>query len=154
YTLLLQVTLLISRSQPGYPARLTSLPDPPAALHVRGDLGPLGGRVVAVVGARAASALGLARARAIAAGLAERGVVVLSGGGVGSDGAANAGAMETGGRTAAVVAGGVTSPYPPRNRWLFEAMVGRGGALVSPFPDGTPVRRWSFLARNAVIAGM
>jgi len=135
--------------------RLAGVPDAPAELHVRGNAEILSApHVVAVVGARAASASGLARARAIAAGLAERGTVVISGGAIGIDAAAHAGALDAGGATAAVVAGGVESPYPSRNRWLFEEMLAKGGALVSPFAEGTPVRRWSFLARNAVIAGL
>jgi len=110
-------------------------------------------RVVAVVGARAASGMGLARSRAISAGLAGRATVV-SGGAVGIDAAAHAGALEAGGATAAVVAGGVTAPYPRRNHWLFDEILRSGGALASPFADDDAVQRWSFLRRNETLAAL
>ena len=145
----------LQRAQAGYPARLMAAEDPPETLHVLGNPGILGApHVVALVGARAASAAGLARARLLAAGLVERGTVVISGGAIGIDAAAHAGTIEAGGRTAAVVAGGVIRPYPSRNHWLFDEMLARDGALVSPFTGETPVRRWSFLRRNAVIAAL
>jgi len=106
---------------------------------------------VAVVGARAASAEGVKRAEGLAADLAGRGAVVLSGGAIGIDAAAHRGA---GGRTVVVLASGLDRPYPERNASLFAEIVAAGGALASPFPAGTPVRRWQFLRRNEVIAAL
>ncbi len=119
-------------------------------LHLYGRF-PAGHPIVAVVGSRAASARGVERAGALAADLAARGAVVVSGGAVGIDAAAHAGA---GGRTVAVLASGLDRPYPSRNAALFADIVAAGGALASPFPEGTPVRRWQFLRRNEVIAAL
>jgi DNA processing protein len=91
------------------------------------------------------------RARALAADLAGRGAVVVSGGAIGIDAAAHEGAV---GRTVAVLASGLDRPYPPRNAPLFAEIVAAGGALASPFPEGTPVRRWQFLHRNEIIAAL
>jgi DNA processing protein len=110
-------------------------------------------RVVAVVGARAASARGMARAQTLAAGLAGR-AAVLSGGAVGIDAAAHLGALGAGGLTAAVVAGGVTEPYPRRNHWLYAQILAASGAVASPFGDDAPLRRGSFLRRNETLAAL
>src|SRR5262249_26427301 len=112
---------------------------------------PAGRPIVAIVGSRGASGRGLVLARGLAAALAERGAVIVSGGAIGIDAAAHEGA---GGRTVAVLATGLDRPYPARHAGLFAAIVAAGGALASPFPDGTDVRRWQFLRRNEVIAEM
>jgi len=96
----------------------------------------------------------MARARSIAADLAGAGVLVVSGGAVGVDSAAHRGALDGGGATVAVLAGGLDNLYPGRNRPLFAEIVRRGGALVSMHPDGMAPHRGTFLARNRVIAGM
>jgi len=106
---------------------------------------------VAVVGASAASGRGVAQARRLSAELAEAGAVILSGGALGIDTAAHEGALA---RTVAVLATGLDQPYPARNAGLFREIVARGGGLVSPFPEGTPPRRWQFLRRNEVIADL
>jgi DNA processing protein len=136
------------------PPRLARAAGPDAILYVRGDAAVFAAdRTVAIVGARAATGRGLARARGLAAGLAGH-AAVLSGGALGVDAAAHAGALEAGGVTAAVVAGGVSAPYPRRNHWLFDAILAAGGALASPFTDDAPLRRWSFLRRNETLAGL
>lgn len=91
------------------------------------------------------------RACGLAAELAARGAVVVSGGAIGIDAAAHAGAL---GRTVAVIASGLDRPYPSRNAALFADIVAAGGALASPFAVGTPVRRWQLLRRNEIIAAM
>jgi DNA processing protein len=118
-------------------------------MTVSGDAALLDEDAVAIVGARAASRAGCERATEIAATLARAGLVVMSGGAVGIDAAAHAGALA---RTVAVVAGGVCSPYPARNRPLFRAMLAAGGALASPFGESSPIRRWHFVRRNQVLA--
>jgi DNA processing protein len=106
-------------------------------ITVSGDAALLDEDAVAIVGARAASRAGRERATEIARALGRAGLVVMSGGAVGIDAAAHAGALA---RTVAVVAGGVCSPYPARNRPLFQAMLAAGGAVASPFGESSPIR--------------
>jgi DNA processing protein len=121
-------------------------------LHVAGDPGLLATkRAIAIVGARAASRAGRERAHRIAAELTREGWIVFSGGALGIDSAAHTGALSAGGSTVAIVAGGVCTPYPERNRPLFDLITSRG-ALASPFGESTPIRRWHFVRRNAVLA--
>jgi DNA processing protein len=53
-----------------------------------------------------------------------------------------------------VLPSGLDRPYPARNRDLFADTLGQGGALVSPYKDGTPPRKFNFVRRNSIIAGM
>lgn len=134
-----------------FPARLVAL-GWKRELHVRGTLND--GPAVAIVGARAASALGMDRAHAIGRHLAERGVHVVSGGALGIDGAAHRGALAGGGKTTVVLGSGVDVLYPERHARLFNEVLARGGALVSMLADGTQPRRSTFIGRNPLISAL
>jgi DNA processing protein len=108
---------------------------------------------VAIVGTRRASPEGLEVARALGRGLASAGVTVVSGMALGIDSAAHAGAVESGGRSVAVLAGGADVPYPARKRALHDQLR-RHGAVVSEMPPGFRAHRWCFPARNRVIAAL
>jgi DNA processing protein len=120
-------------------------------LHVRGRL-QIGSPSVAIVGARAATRRAMTVAYDLGRDLAALGVTVLSGGAIGIDAAAHEGALAAGARTVAILGSGLDAPYPERNRPLFRRILAADGALVSPFADGTPVRRWNFPRRNEVMA--
>ncbi len=139
-----------------YPQGLLQLPDMPAMLYAIGSsrrLHLLEGPCVAVVGARRASPYGLEIARNLGSGLAEAGVTVVSGMAFGVDAAAHRGAIEAGGPTVAVLAGGVDQPYPRSNRGLYRDIC-QVGLVMSELTPGTEPRRWSFPARNRIMAGL
>lgn len=145
----------------GYPAALSGVPGAPAALFFGGDpahMLPAGEDerpppAVAIVGARRATPDGLEVARTLGRGLAAAGVTVVSGMALGIDAAAHAGALEGGGTTIAVLAGGADRPYPAAKRHLHRA-IRRSGAIVSEMPPGATPYRWAFPARNRIIAGL
>lgn len=149
---------------PRYPARLLEAPDAPAVLHVAGTaacLEALAGEMdaapaVAIVGARRSTTYGDEVARALGRGLAAAGVPVVSGMAFGIDAAAQTGALEAGGPTVAVLAGGADVPYPRSKRRLYERITGPGGrgCVVSELPPGFQPFRWCFPARNRIIAGL
>ena len=153
----------VCRHDRAYPARLRDLDDAPAALFVAGGVGRLEGlagsdleqgpRAVAVVGTRRASADGLEVARALGRGLAAAGVTVVSGMALGVDSAAHAGALESTGRTVAVLAGGADVPYPPSKARLHHLIAERG-CVVGELPPGFVAMRWCFPARNRIIAAL
>ena len=149
----------VCRHDSAYPQRLARTADAPAVLHVAGDqaqLAALGGDdapAVAVVGARRAGQDGIEVARGLGRGLAAAGVTVVSGMALGIDSAAHAGALEVGGPTLTVLAGGADVPYPPSKRGLYRAIV-QAGAAVSEMPPGFRPFRWCFPARNRTIAGL
>lgn len=136
----------------GYPERLAGVSDAPDALYLRGTWSERA-LAVSIVGARAASARGRELAVEFAASVAAAGGAVISGGALGIDAAAHRGALDSGGLTVAVMAGGLDQLYPPRNLDLLAAIAERG-ALLSPYAAAEPPRRYQFVRRNRVIAGL
>ena len=142
---------LVLPSDAGAEGLLEPLPYP-VALWVRGTLPPPGPRI-AMVGARKASTVGLARARAWAKTLAEAGVAVLSGLARGIDGACHEGALAAGdGRTWGILGSGLDHPYPPEHRGLMDRMAAAGGGVITPFPPSARPEKWHFPRRNLLLA--
>ena len=130
-------------------------PDPPCAwLFVAGPAPPEAAASVAVVGGRRASPLRRAAARTVGAGLARAGWCVVSGGAVGVDAAAHAGALAAGGVTVVVLGCGLDVPYPRANTGLFARVRAAGGTLASEYPPGSQPRAANFLPRNRLIAAL
>jgi DNA processing protein len=144
---------LLRCEEADFPPQLETIPQPPAALFVAGDPAVLLGPQVAIVGARSASAQGLATARDFARTLSRAGLTVTSGMADGIDGAAHAAAMEAGGQTVAVIGTGPDLIYPRKHRDLAARIVEQG-AIVGEFPPGTEARPDHFPRRNRLIAGL
>jgi DNA processing protein len=144
---------VVPLGHPDYPARLAAIPDPPPLLYLKGELTAADGRSVAVVGSRGCTAYGRRTAERIAAGLAAIGWTVVSGLARGIDGAAHRGALDAGGRTIAVLAGGLSSIYPPEHTDLAERVAGRG-ALLAETPMTVEPQPGMFPARNRIISGL
>ncbi len=125
----------------------------PPAIFVAGDSTALDAPCVAIVGTRGASAYGKACAQKFAEGLARAGATVVSGGALGIDAAAHSGALAAGGRTAAVLAGGVDNVYPAVHSGLFSR-IRSSGCLVSQFACGAKPGEHKFLLRNDLIAAL
>lgn len=141
---------LMLPGDPGVDVLLASLPYP-VALWVRGTLPPEGPRRLAIVGSRQASRRGRERARTWARAVTEAGVMVLSGLARGIDGAAHAGALESG-RTWGVMGSGLDHPYPLEHAGLMDRMVAAGGGVITPFPPEAPPLKWHFPRRNWLLA--
>jgi len=142
---------LVCWGEPGYPKALAAIDDAPPILTVLGQAELLQRPMIAVVGARNASANGRRLARELAAELGLGGLVVISGLARGIDAAAHLGGLETG--SVAIVAGGVDVVYPAENRGLYDALV-RQGAVVAELPLGTQPLARHFPRRNRIISGM
>ena len=143
---------LLTFDDPGYPGYLREIFDPPFALYCEGDPEVIGNPAVAVVGARRPTPYGRAVAEKLAADLAGRGCVVVSGLAAGIDACAHRGALKKG-RTVAVLGSGLDVPYPWENRGLHREIAGRG-AVVSELPLGTPPLAENFPVRNRIISGL
>jgi len=140
-------------NDPGYPARLKEIYDPPPVLYVRGDLLPEDERSVAIVGTRRATVYGREVASAIAGDLARNGVTIVSGLARGVDGVAHRAALDAGTRTVAVLASGVDIIYPREHVSLAEEIANHG-ALVSEYPLGIRPDASNFPRRNRIMSGM
>ena len=142
---------LICRGEPAYPQALADLSDAPPVLWIKGDAAVLDRPMVALVGARSASALGTRIARKLAGDLGEAGITVVSGLARGIDTAAHLAALGTG--TVAVMARGVDVVYPPENAAL-AGDIGREGLLLSEQQMGLDPMARHFPLRNRLISGL
>jgi DNA processing protein len=124
-------------------------------LYIRGA--PLADELrVSVVGTRRITSYGRHATKLIVTELARHRITIVSGLAIGIDGAAHEACLDAGGKTIAVLPGGVddASIVPPRHRDLARRIVDAGGSIVSEHPPGWEVRPWSFLQRNRIIAAL
>jgi DNA processing protein len=136
-----------------YPPLLACIHDPPPVLWAKGNLETLGRPAVAVIGSRAASPYALQVGTRIAAELADRGIVVVSGLARGVDSAAHRGCLQGRGRTAAVLGCGVDRVYPPEHVDLASEIAGQGVLLAELAPGAAPLPG-HFPLRNRIISGL
>ncbi len=144
------------RHHEAFPAGLDDGADAPVALIGRGDGIPLAEirleNSVTVVGARKATGYGLEVAASIGREVAAAGINVISGMALGIDGAVHRGALERG-PTIAVLGCGPDRPYPATHTRLYRQIVERG-LVISEVPPGSDAWRWSFPARNRIMAAL
>jgi DNA processing protein len=145
-------------SDSAYPPALAAIFDPPPVLWVRGEVRVLQAQAVAIVGSRAASPYAVAVADRLAADLAARGIVVISGLARGVDAAAHRGALgattaATRAVTVAVLGSGVDVIYPSEHKPLARD-IECAGAIVSELVPRTPPRAVFFPLRNRIISGL
>ncbi|HYZ30546.1 MAG TPA: DNA-processing protein DprA [Thermoleophilaceae bacterium] len=141
-----------------YPDALRGLADAPPVLWVRGGsdrlVELLDGPGVAVVGSRRPSAYGIEVAEELSRGLSAAGVTVVSGLALGIDAAAHRGALRSPApRTIAVLGGGADVVYPRMNRRIYDQIAG-AGVILSESPPGRRPYRWTFPARNRIMAAI
>ena len=136
-----------------YPPRLKQISDSPPVLYYIGEIEPEDECSVAIVGTRNPTSYGRKAATALSQDLASAGITVVSGLALGIDGVAHRAALECGGRTIAVVAGGLDSVYPKEHAALFRQIQERG-AVISERPLGVRPDPRSFPRRNRLISGM
>lgn len=138
-----------------YPSLLREIFDPPITLYVKGAWEEcLNQPCIAIVGSRRCSTYGQNAALMLGRDLAQRGVTVISGFARGIDAAAHRGALEGGGRTVAVLGTGIHEAYPRDHKKLADEILGRGGAVLTQFPLGTPPVSENFPYRNRIISGL
>ena len=143
---------VITRDSEAYPEYLREIYDPPAVLYYRGDIEQLKSPSVSVVGARKPTPYGQAVAEKLAADLAGRGLVVVSGLARGIDSIAHWGALQKG-RTTAVVGSGLDTVYPRENRKLFQK-IAEDGVVLTEYPLKSPPLAHHFPLRNRIISGL
>jgi len=144
---------LLRLGVPPYPAILATIPDPPGLLYVRGHLEPRDEKAVAIVGSRHCTTYGRRIAERLAGELARAGYTIVSGLARGIDALAHRGALQAGGRTLAVLAGGLSKIYPPEHTDLAEEVRAAGALLTESAMLMEPMAGM-FPARNRIISGL
>lgn len=142
---------LIALGEPDYPLRLRMIDDAPPLLAVRGQKAILHRAMIAMVGARNASAAGMKFAEHLARELGQAGLITVSGLARGIDAAVHRASLRSG--TVAVLAGGHDRIYPPEHVSLVEELLAEGAA-VSEMPLGWEPRARDFPRRNRLISGL
>ena len=144
---------ILRSGQPEYPALLKEIKDYPKELYYIGDVKLLNKRCVAVVGSRNTNQYGRSTAVEIAARLAEKNIVIVSGMARGIDTCAHRGALKVKGQTVAVLGCGVDVCYPAENRELKKEIEEKG-LVISEYTPGTEARTYNFPQRNRIISGL
>lgn len=146
-------TKVVSLPDRDYPANLRQISDAPPVLYFKGKLLPEDDLAIAVVGSRYPTGYGRQVTEQLVSSLVANGLTVVSGLARGIDSIAHRTAIDSGGRTIAVLGNGVDLVYPPENKKLADEVV-QNGALVSEFPLGFPSVPSNFPARNRIISGL
>ncbi len=138
---------------PDYPQLLKECNDAPCLLFYIGSANLNQWYNVSVVGTRLATNYGRDACNKIVGELRGADAAIISGMAYGIDVCAHKAAMEYGLPTIGVLPCGIDSIYPKEHRDIARKMIENGG-IITEFPRGTDVRRWQFIKRNRIIAGM
>ncbi|OGJ62150.1 DNA protecting protein DprA [Candidatus Peribacteria bacterium RIFCSPLOWO2_01_FULL_51_18] len=144
----------ITCEDPDYPERLKELPDFPVFLYMKGDLDALKEPLISVVGAREMSDYGRRAAGHFVPAFVKAGMVTVSGLAFGVDAEVARETLSSGGRTVAVLGHGLGMIYPKANERLAKEILDKGGLILSEFPLDTSPDKYTFPARNRIIAGL
>lgn len=145
---------VLSIEDDAYPEILKEIGDPPMFLSYKGDLSILDQPMLGVVGTRRMSHYGQRVTEAFVPVFVRAGVITVSGLALGIDAVAARQTMESCGRTVAVLGHGLASIFPTSNTDLADRIVEKGGLLISEFPLDFPPEKYTFPARNRIIAGL
>ena len=149
---------MITFDNPDYPEFLKEIPSAPYILYVKSDLNIseiFSDPLIAIVGSRKMTEYGKRAAYSFARDLATAGITVVSGMALGVDAEAHLGALETKGKTLAVLGSSLEDSFiGPRSNYNLSRKIIESGALVSDFPLGTASIPFNFPARNRLMAGL
>lgn len=137
-----------------YPKRLQHCYDSPMILYCKGHTDFNVDKVVGIVGTRNVTDYGKIMTDKIVSELLDDDVLVVSGLAYGVDTCAHNASVKNGLKTAAVLAHGLHTIYPPVNRNLAKKMLECGGCLLTEQLSGVDPDKENFPKRNRIVAGM
>lgn len=137
-----------------YPRNLRFIENRPIVLFYKGDINIVNNESVAIVGSRACTEYGRECAFYFSAELSRRNVNIISGLAIGIDAIAHTAALKSNGKTIAVIGNGLDNIYPSRNKQLANAILKKGGLILSEYIIGTKPFKWNFPRRNRIISGI
>ncbi|MFZ2881536.1 MAG: DNA-processing protein DprA, partial [Candidatus Moraniibacteriota bacterium] len=147
---------IIKLSDPEYPALLKEIHNPPYLIYTRGKLDFNQHPTIAIVGSRKYSSYGAQIAANFSRDLTNAGFIIVSGLALGIDAIAHRNALDTNGKTIAVLGSSIDNQniYPRANYQLAQDIIFKDGLLLSDYPPETPASSFTFPARNRLIAGL
>ena len=144
----------VSWKDEDYPPLLRETYDPPSVIYYMGVLPNPEKSLLGIVGTRKPSREASEQAYKIAGNLSRSGVSVISGLAVGIDAMAHRGNLVGSAPGYAVLGSGIDEIYPSSNKPLAKRILDSGGAVISEYPPGTAPSKWTFPARNRIIAAL
>lgn len=135
-----------------YPRQLKNIQNPPQKLYVLGDEKILNNECISIVGSRCCTSYGADIAKRFANYLGQNEITIVSGMAKGIDSHAHLGAMETKGKTIAVLGSGFEHIFP--SKIIFEKILENNGTIISEYSPEVEVFPQGFRDRNRIIAGM
>ena len=144
----------VSSASPDYPPLLRESYDPPPVIYYRGILPNPEKSLLGIVGTRKPSQQAAEQIYKIAGNIGRAGISVVSGLAIGIDAMAHRGNLIGNAPGYAVLGSGVDEIYPASNKALAGRILDSGGALISEYPPGTSPAKWTFRARNRIIAAL
>lgn len=137
-----------------YPKLLKEIYDPPVVLYYKGEILKDDENAIGVVGTRKMTGYGKAVTKQFVEDLVRGGLTIVSGLARGVDSCAHQAAIECGGRTIAVLGGGLNNIYPSENKNLALEIINGHGAVISEYPPDDPSLPGNFPSRNRIISGL
>lgn len=144
---------VVTLSDERYPYLLKQIYAPPPVLFYLGDLPMDDDICLAIIGSRRASNYGYQVAEELSRDLAAQGIHIVSGMARGIDGVCHQHAILAGGKTIAVLGGGVDVIYPREHTKLYRSII-EHGAVLSESPLGAIPAPFNFPLRNRIISGL
>ncbi len=145
---------LVTHQHRDYPGLLGQISRPPPLLFVKGNTELLALPQIAIIGTRHPTTGGIENTRSFSRYLSQGGFTITSGLALGIDGFAHEAALNVGGKTIAVMATGIDRVYPQKHQRLADAILDKGGLLVTEFIPGTQAHAANFPQRNRIISGL
>ncbi len=136
-----------------YPEKLKTIDSPPLVLYAKGDVDLLNKKSISIVGTRKPTDYGKIVCEKFTKELSAAGLVTVSGLAYGIDTIVAESSLAAGGKTIAVLAGGLDSIYPSQNKSLSER-ISNNGLLVSEQRIGVRPANYTFVNRNRIVAGL
>lgn len=137
-----------------YPKQLRTIADPPTILYAQGTLLPSDAFSIAVIGTRRCTCYGERQTHRLTSALVQKGFTIISGLARGIDAVAHLAALNSGGRTVAVLGSGLHRIYPPEHEPLARQIIESGGCVLSEYPPLHPSAKWTFPQRNRIVSGL
>lgn len=149
------ITRKIALQDKEYPAILKEIHDPPKELYINGEIINQDKVAVAIVGTRKFTQYGKQVAYDISGSLAKLGITIVSGLARGIDTFAHEAALESGGRTIAVLGSGLDGEsFFPSSNWSLSEKIAKQGAIITEYPSGTRGTNFTFPQRNRIVSGL
>lgn len=145
---------IITINDKKYPPKLKIIKNPPIKLYTIGNVELLNENSISIIGSRNCSKKGGKLAEKFAFELTNQGLAIVSGMAKGIDRKAHIGAIESNGKTIAVLGCGFNHIYPEENIDLYYEIIAKGGLVISEYSPETKADSKKFLERNRIVSGL